>query len=186
MKKLRFLLLLQALSPIAVLMFFKTLPFENILKNGIEKTAQENILLTVFICLLLLWLVVVVFCRMYFSSFGKMELDEKNRTAKKIEEDKESSLDFFMTFLLPLVIDDVDKINGFCVFWVSLIMVILLLRKTSLFYRNPVLAAFGYRMFWLEIEGTRKLGISTTIVENNELKINYTSLSEDVIFFKKV
>lgn len=185
MKSLKRLLLLQSLSPIAFLMFIKEYPFELIGQKNITDIFQENILSTILLILLALWLFGAWVSRHYLTSFYKIESEEKNQTIKITEEDKESSSEFFMTFLLPLVVDDVDKINGFCMFWIIIIMVAFLLSKTTLFYRNPVLTALGYKMYWLDQNGKKILGISSKKIEPGDFSIKYTPLSDDVFFFKK-
>ena len=64
---------------------------------------------------------------------------------------EENALDvgasYFVTFTLPLLIDDVNTIRGFAVFVLLLLMLILLIARSDLFYQNPVLATLKYKVF---------------------------------------
>lgn len=57
---------------------------------------------------------------------------------------------FLVTYVLPLLTDDVSSFRGLIVFLIMIIMVIMLLSKSNTFYQNPVLAAMGYRTFSFE------------------------------------
>lgn len=54
---------------------------------------------------------------------------------------------FLVSFVLPLLIDDVSTLRGFLIFVLLLIMMIVLLINSNLFYQNPLLTILGYRTF---------------------------------------
>lgn len=54
---------------------------------------------------------------------------------------------FLVTYVLPLLTDDLSSFRGLIVFLTMLIMVIMLLSRSNTFYQNPVLAAMRYRTF---------------------------------------
>ena len=69
---------------------------------------------------------------------------------EKIDIDEEltdSGITFFVSFVLPLLIDDIGSIQGFFVFSGILGLVILLMWKTNLYYQNPVLTILGYKVY---------------------------------------
>ncbi|HKM04991.1 MAG TPA: hypothetical protein VJZ04_10500 [Lachnospiraceae bacterium] len=69
---------------------------------------------------------------------------------EKIDIDEEltdSGITFFVSFVLPLLIDDIGSIQGFLVFSGILGLVILLMWKTNLYYQNPVLTILGYKVY---------------------------------------
>lgn len=59
----------------------------------------------------------------------------------------DSGATFLVTYVLPLLTDDVSSFRGLVVFLTMLIMVIMLLSRSNTFYQNPVLAAMRYRTF---------------------------------------
>ena len=52
-----------------------------------------------------------------------------------------------MTFVFPLLLDDLTTIRGFVLFMGILVLVFLLLWKTNLYYQNPILTILGYRVY---------------------------------------
>ena len=56
-------------------------------------------------------------------------------------------MNFFMTMIIPLLIDDVGTIQGAVTFLIIVVMMCALLSKTHLYYANPVLAILGYRVY---------------------------------------
>lgn len=186
MKLMKSLLLIQSLSPIALLMLLKIVPFSEIWDKPKTFWAylSNNLCFSVLFVLFVVWLLLSVFGWVYIRSFNKIEFEKKDVSISKLEEDKESGLNFFMTFLLPLVIDDVAAINGFLVFICLFVGVIVLLAKTTLFYKNPVLILLGYRMFNFKIDGVDKIGICTKVKEIGIIK--YSTISDGVVFFKMV
>ena len=52
-------------------------------------------------------------------------------------------MNFFMTMIIPLLIDDVGTIQGAVTFLIIVVMMCALLSKTHLYYANPVLAILG-------------------------------------------
>lgn len=65
-----------------------------------------------------------------------------------IDEDKrDSGASFVVTFILPLLIEDINTVRGMLVFGALLWLIIKLLTKSNLFYQNPVLILLGYECF---------------------------------------
>lgn len=184
----KYLLLIQSLSPIALLMLLKIFPFSdwNEPKFSFCSYCSNNFIFSVLLIIFAAWLLIALFSWLYLCSFNKIEYQLKNQTIDGLIEDKESSLNFFMTFLLPLVIDDVTQVNGFLVFVVSFIGVIYLLAKTTLFYKNPVLNLLGYRLFNIQLNESEVIGICAKYNESDKMKINYSEISKNVVFFKKI
>lgn len=71
----------------------------------------------------------------------------------KIEEEiTDSGITFFMTFILPLMMDDIDSMKDFIVYVGIILMVVVLMAKTNLYYQNPVLTLLGYKLYKIEFE----------------------------------
>lgn len=71
----------------------------------------------------------------------------------KVEEEiTDSGITFFMTFVLPLMMDDIDSLNDFIVYIGIISLVAALMAKTNLYYQNPVLTLFGYKLYKIKFE----------------------------------
>lgn len=63
------------------------------------------------------------------------------------EEITDSGITSFMTFVLPLLPDDVETLKGFIIFTGILGLFIRLMWTTHLHYQNPILTLLGYRIY---------------------------------------
>ena len=75
-----------------------------------------------------------------FASEGESLID-----IEKISDS--SGVTFFMTYVLPMAIDDLDTWKGIFVFTILMIMLFALMWKTNLYYQSPVLTVLGYEVF---------------------------------------
>lgn len=99
-----------------------------------------------------------------FSSEGESLVD--------IERISDSRVTFFMTFVLPMTMDDLNTWKGFFVFVIIMVMIFVLMWKTTLYYQNPVLTFLGYEVFSFKFETTnlaefrdkRCIGISRSLI----------------------
>jgi len=109
---------------------------------------------------------------------------------EKIEIDEEltdSGIAFFISFVLPLLIDDIGSVRSFFAFFGILGLVIVLMWKTNLYYQNPVLAILGYKMFKFHFinpsrnicKGNKYIAVcKSNIVKEKVVKWKY--ISDDV------
>lgn len=109
------------------------------------------------------------------------------------ETTNDSGATFLVTYVLPLLTDDVESFRGLIVFLTMLIMVIMLLSRSNTFYQNPVLAAMKYRTFSFKFLNPDSdiinpdrvyIGITngTPIVEEAVIKRKYISDGVFVIY----
>ena len=85
-----------------------------------------------------------------FCQFNEVQMSGFIDAGDKIEIDEQltdSGVTFFMTFVFPLLLDDLTTIRGFVLFMGILVLVFLLLWKTNLYYQNPILTILGYRVY---------------------------------------
>ena len=103
------------------------------------------------------------------------------------------SITFFVAYILPLMIDDANTLRGFLIFIILMAMMTVLLRKSNLYYQNPVLTAMGYRAFKFKfsetseksIEGMEFIGLTKggKIDESNVIKRRI--LEDDIVLVFK-
>lgn len=63
------------------------------------------------------------------------------------EDTTETSVAFFVTYIIPMMMDEIDQLRGFLCFLVILMTLVLLMRNTNLYYQNPILTIMGYKTF---------------------------------------
>ena len=89
------------------------------------------------------------------QSFGFQEEEKKIVIDADVTE---NSVAFFVTYITPLVLDDIDQSRGFFSFITIAALLILLMRNTNLYYQNPFLTILGYRSFYFHFEGEEGMG----------------------------
>ena len=96
------------------------------------------------------WLLITIIVATAFRGFQRVDFDHHGEQIAIGEEKKDSGVTFLVSFVLPLLVDDVSTMRGFLFFITLLIMVIVLLMRSDLFYQNPVLAALKYKTYEFE------------------------------------
>lgn len=158
-RKLKLFLVLQSFCPLFILLFIRhagnfglvSCFFTGFVRGDwtvFEKALKSPALgdVTITILCILSFLVTVVVAKGFddfqYSSYGSY--GEKIAIGS---EKKDSGATFFVTFLLPLLVDDVSTLQRLISFVVLLAMVMYFLLQSNLYYQNPVLAALGYKVF---------------------------------------
>ena len=141
---------MQSLSPLALLTIIRNFSF--IIKDETDSTMDigqflaSNAVLIAIISICFVWLVLSV---LFFVCFKAFEHSDANGgySIAEVCEDKEASLNFFVTLIVPLLIDDVHTIQGAATFIIIVVLMCVLLYKTNLYYANPILAVLGYKIY---------------------------------------
>lgn len=113
------------------------------------------------ISLLCLCVALFVFGLCIYLFFKKSQSFGFQEEGKKIVIDAdvtENSVAFFVTYITPLVLDDIDEGRGFFSFITIAALLILLMRNTNLYYQNPFLTILGYRTFYFHFDGEEGMG----------------------------
>lgn len=167
---LKWLLIVQSFSPLFVLLFVKYIKkdvsklifkFIDLIVHGkiteaITRAFFHEEILRVIICLCCMVLLLLGGWIYYY--FKGRELAGFTDRAEKISisgDTTEMSVAFFVTYVIPMVMDDITEIKGFICFLVVISMLILLMRNTNLYYQNPILAVLGYKTFQFTFIETR-------------------------------
>ena len=130
-----------------------------ILKNPIlalSKAVSHSIFVTLlleFFCLL--WIIYSVYSIRSFAKSQWANFVSEGESLIDIEKISDSGVTFFMTYVLPMTMEDLDTWKGFFVFGILMIMLFALMWKTNLFYQNPVLTLLGYEVFSFKFETTQ-------------------------------
>ena len=115
-----------------------------------------------------------------FESRGEMVI--------AVEEQKDAAASFLMTFILPLLIDELSSPQ----YWVSYFLVIMVvyavLYQSNLYYQSPVLFLLGYKVFKFKVlnpsEGLEEdrtyIGITKKSMITEEAAIMWKYITDDV------
>ncbi len=154
-------LMIQALSPLALLTIAKSFSFKTLSETG-EKLCgkaflKENVVLLCVLLFCLFWILISIF---FFISFAAFRWTDKKSGYEitSIEEKEDASLNFFVTLILPLLIDDISTIQGAITFALIILLLSMLLYQTKLFYANPVLAILGYHIYSFQFKHNSEYG----------------------------
>lgn len=126
---------------------YKSMGFEIIPKVFFHDSFWR--MLTLLICLL--WIILSVVFLLVFKDLQTNRFSGGKRI-ENVEYEDDVSLNFFASFLMPLLMD-VSKWQEFLVFFGMLGMIFALMSKSNLFYQNPILMILGYRCFTYSYQG---------------------------------
>ncbi len=112
--------------------------------SAIHSSSLGDVVVSV---LCILWLFITCIVAAAFRGFQRVNFDHHGEGIIIGEEKKDSGVTFLVSFVLPLLVDDVSSLRGFVFFIILLLMVIVLLMRSDLFYQNPVLAALKYKTY---------------------------------------
>ncbi len=150
---------LQSFAPLFVLLLIKhighfdliILFFSRIFRgdwSAFSSAIHSSFLGSVVVSILcILWLAVTCIVVFAFHGFQRVNFDHHGEGIVIGEEKKDSGVTFLVSFVLPLLVDDVGTLRGFIFFITLLTMVIVLLMRSDLFYQNPVLTALKYKTY---------------------------------------
>lgn len=162
-------LIMQSFAPLFLILLIKYFDielvhlckkfFEIILNNPIgalTKSVSHSAFVTLileFFCLL--WIIYSVYSVRKFEKSQRANFVSAGESLIDIEKISDSGVTFFMTYVLPMAMDDLDTWKGLVVFGILMVMLFALMWKTNLYYQNPVLTVLGYEVFSFKFETTQ-------------------------------
>lgn len=204
-KKLKRYLVLQSFCPLFLLLFIRhagnaTLIrqfFSGLLSGDwtvIGKAVTSSALGDVVITIIgVIWLFMTGFVAVGFKNLQAGNFSSYGETIILKKEKKDSGVIFLVTFILPLLVDDVSTPQYFIFFIVLLAMVIFLLIRSDLFYQNPILTVLKYRTYefcfknpYYDVEEEKiYIGISKGEIPYGETTIRRRYIADDVFLIYK-
>lgn len=183
-------LLIQSLSPLALLTIIRNFMFVIVDIDGnklkIKEFLCQNIVLLIVMIFCFIWLILSIWFYIEFKAFQYTDR-KRGFSIKIIEENDEAGLNFLLTLILPLVIDDVNSWQGASVFFILLFMICILLSKTRLFYANPILSILGYKILKIKFDENNDFGQAEVIALSKgviDTTISYREITPNVIYIK--
>ena len=203
-KKLKLYLILQSFFPLFVLIFIKHVGNCDLIKkflsgmfcrdwSVIEKTFNNphlgSVVIT-FVCII--WLLITIIVAAGFRSYRTCNFASHGESIIIGQEKKDSGVTFLVTFILPLLVDDLSTPRDFIFFVVLLAMVILLLIRSDLFYQNPVLVALKYKTYEFQFitpyqdvdENRTYIGLSKGNLPTDEMSVKRKYIADGVFFIE--
>ena len=188
-------LILQSFLPLYIMLFIKYFDFGifsltryfiyGMLKSDWELFQNEFRIDSIWCFLLCLYLFLCivrgVFAVATFVNMQKSGLYDTGEKIKTAESMEESSLGFFITFIIPLLFNDIASFRGILIFAMIMICLFLLMWKTNLYYQNPVLVILGYHIYKV----TYKNPITKTNENKEVICIVRGNLDCDHVFTRK-
>lgn len=100
------------------------------------------------------WVVYAVASIYSFRNLQTANFRSQGEKLEKVQKISDSGVTFFVTYVLPMVLDDIGTLNGFLIFVFLMAMLCVLMWKTNLYYQNPVLTILGYNVISFEFDNT--------------------------------
>lgn len=161
----------------------------------ISEIIRGDSIVSLFKCSIFYHFVMMVAC-VFFLALGliymyiiKLEQGSGFTETDKIviqTEQTETGLNFFVTYLYPML-TKVESLRDMLFFIFLMAIIVELLKKTTLFYQNPVLTMLGYKIFSFKFSGKPDVRICITygnLDKNNVFK--YKKISDHVYFVYNV
>ena len=119
---------------------------------------HQEIYATSLLCLCAALFVIGLFIYLFFKKSQSFGFQEEGKKIVIDADVTENSVTFFVTYITPLLLDDIDEGRGFISFIAIATLLILLMRNTNLYYQNPFLTILGYRSFYFHFDGEDGIG----------------------------
>lgn len=152
-------------------------------KIDIEIESKLTLLMniTVYVFSLLAIIGVIGLIKMAYSFRGTKDLPVN---VCNIEEYKENSLIFFVTYILPLITIDINNMRNYWCFNIILSIIFILCYKTNLWYCNPILSILNYKTYKVSTKSKSFIAISKDYIKVDDA-IEILEISEDVMYVRK-
>ena len=162
-------LIMQSFAPLFLILFVKyfdcellrlIISFAKILIQAptvaFRKTVQHPMFITVLLEIFcLLWVLYSVYAVRAFNASQRANFTSQGEALVNIEKIPDSGVTFFMTYVLPMAMDELNTGKGILVFGILMVMLFALMWKTNLYFQNPVLTILGYEVFSFQFESTQ-------------------------------
>lgn len=164
----RWLLILQSFVPLFILLLIKYIDisyfclmgkfishFINSPFNTIkEASGHKDLCATILMILCIIEIVAGFLVYIFFEKIQRSSYIDKQEKVTVLEDTTGDGVVFFVSYILPLMMDDINQMKGFFSFTLVLVMIVSLMRNTNLYYQNPILTILGYRTFKFSFKNT--------------------------------
>lgn len=154
-------LMLQSFAPLFVLLLIKHVyPIRMIVLIGkffsalkgkglqaVQRALQHPLFWDfVIVAICLIWIAITGLVALGFKGMQESGFVSKGENVVVSDDKKDAGISYLVSFVLPLLVDEVTGLREFVFFLSMLTMVLCLLIRSNLFYQNPLLTLLGYRV----------------------------------------
>lgn len=158
-------LIKQSLSPVFVLLVIRHMHLDYIhLINSflyalledplptIEKTIMHPRFGELFIVIVGIgWIIISLLSIPAFNGTQDAGFESHGELAKIVEEKRDASASFLMTFILPLLVDELDSPQKWISYLIVILVVCAVLNQSNLYYQSSLLSFLGYKVFTFKV-----------------------------------
>lgn len=161
---------------------------------ALSRAVQHSLFITMLLEIFcLLWVIYSTYGIKSFNASQRANFTSQGESLVNIVKISDSGVTFFMTYVLPMAMDDLNSCKGIFVFSILMAMLFALMWKTNLYYQNPVLTVLGYEVFSFQFETTQLseysnaecIGITRGIVRTGH-SIKRQKISDNVFLVYEV
>lgn len=198
-------LITQSLSPVFVLLVIRHLhigafalliprffvlltsdPVEAIITSLVHERFGDLLIVVIGI----MWVIVSFLCVPAFNAIQEEGFKDLGEKIDVIEVKRDEAASFLMTFILPLLVDELDTPQNWLSYLLVIVVVYAVLYQSNLYYQSPVLALLGYKVFTFKVsnphyssgmkEGVEYIGITRKRMITENASIVWKHIAEDV------
>lgn len=159
-------------------------PIETIMKALIHPQFGELLVIVVGI----IWIVASLISIPAFKATQDAGFESRGEMVIAVEEKKDAAASFLMTFILPLLIDELSSPQYWFSYILVLVVVYAVLYQSNLYYQSPVLAFLGYKVFKFKVlnpydgleEDKEYIGITKKTMIIEDAAIMWKHIADDV------
>ena len=186
-------LIILSLSPLFLLTILQYFPFEKfgrVVGNLFNiQMIYKHLPLYIGMWVCLIWVMVSLIIFIKFVCFQRYDV-VGGYEVKDIKEEKDAGLNFFLTLILPLLVNDISTWNGLLLMIFLVAIIICLLSKTNLYYQNPVLIILKYNVYKFKFVDNEHLpdGEYIALIRGNmdsRNTIEYKKIEDNVLVIRK-
>lgn len=163
-------LILQSFAPLFLLLLIKSVNramprlimsfFGKLFREGISAftaaIAHPAFWRFILTMISIVWIILACIIYLAYRGMQNSGFESKGEMISIIEQKQDVGLSFLVSYVLPLMVDDVQDLRAFLLLVVMLALVLSLLIRSNLFYQNPILALLGYKVFSFTITNPAK------------------------------
>ena len=145
-------------------------------------------LLIVFVGII--WIVLSALTIPAFKDIQETGYESHGEMIIILDEKKDAAASFLMTFILPLLIDELSSPQNWISYFIVIIVVYAVLYQSNLYYQSPILGLLGYKIFIFRVKnpfsqsGMKKdmdyIGITKKHMVTNESSIMWKHISDNI------
>ena len=113
----------------------------------------------IFICTILLVAGILIY--LYFNKVQTVGFTDHAEKISVSNDTTETSAAFFVSYVMPMFLENIIELKGFLCFVIMMMLLIMLMRNTNLYYQNPILAVLGYKTFGFKFSETSDIALKS-------------------------